>query len=269
MYTRIRHRARHLLMISIVLSALVLTACQMVVAPTPQAQSSELPPGPTKVYEVKTPAKDATEPFEVIQVVLDFAPGAWTPHHTHGGQTFNTVLEGELTLNENDTEQVFKAGEGWSDTPDQLHAAGNNGTENARLLVTFFLPAGAQLTTVHEQEGSNELPPGPTKVYEMKTEAKDVAEQFEVLQVVLDFAPGAWTPVHTHGGQTFNTVLEGELTLRENDTEQVFKAGEGWSDTPDQMHAAGNEGTENARLLVTFFLPAGAKLTTVHENMDD
>jgi quercetin dioxygenase-like cupin family protein len=245
----------------------MLAACQMVVAPTPQAQSSELPPGPTKIYEVRTPAKDAKGPFEVIQVVLDFAPGAWTPHHTHGGQTFNTVLEGELTLNENDTEQLFKAGEGWSDTPDQLHAAGNAGTENARLLVTFFLPAGAQLTTVHEQEGSNELPPGPTKIYEMKTQAKDVAAQFEVLQVVLDFAPGAWTPVHTHGGQTFNTVLEGELTLRENDTEQVFKAGEGWSDTPEQMHAAGNEGTENARLLVTFFLPEGAQLTTVHADM--
>jgi quercetin dioxygenase-like cupin family protein len=148
-----------------------------------------------------------------------------------------------------------------------MHEAGNEGTENARLLVTFFLPLGAQLTTVHEQGSSNDLPPGPTKVYEMKTEAEDVAAQFEVIQVVLEFAPGAWTPMHTHGGQTFNTVLEGELTVRENDTEKIFKAGEGWSDTPDQMHAAGNDSTANARLWVTFFLPAGAQLTTVHENM--
>src|SRR5687768_5298946 len=69
------------------------------------------------------------------------------------------------------------------------------------------------------QATSNDLPPGPAKVYELKTAVQDPAAQFEVIQVVLDFAPGAWTPPHTHGGQTFNLVLDGELTLRENDTE--------------------------------------------------
>src|SRR4051812_4976356 len=191
----------------------MLFACQPVhpVTSTTQAASSDMPPGPTKLYEIKTAAKDPAAQFQVIEVVLDFAPGAWTPLHTHGGQTFNTVLEGEITMRENGTERVMKAGEGWSDTPDQVHQAGNNGTENARLLVTFLLPTGAQLTTVQQQAGSNKLPPGPSKVYEMATDSKDPATNFDVIQAVLDFAPGSWTPPHTHGGQTFNMVLDGEI----------------------------------------------------------
>ena len=38
--------------------------------------------------------------------------------------------------------------------------------------------------------------------------------QAEVVQLVVDFPPGAWTSWHTHGGQAINLVLEGEITLR-------------------------------------------------------
>jgi hypothetical protein len=81
--------------------------------------------------------------------------------------------------------------------------------------------------------------------------------------VLLDFAPGAWTPPHTHGGQTLNTVLEGGITLRENNTEKIFKPDEGWFATPEQVHAAGNAGLAKASLVVAFILPKGAQLTTV------
>src|SRR5262249_62416132 len=32
---------------------------------------------------------------EVVQLLVDFPPGAWTSWHTHGGQATNLVLEGE------------------------------------------------------------------------------------------------------------------------------------------------------------------------------
>lgn len=59
------------------------------------------------------------------------------------------------------------------------------------------------------------------------------------------------------------SVLEGEITLRENNNEKIFKPGEGWSDTPDQVHAAGNAGAAKASLAVAFLLPKGQQLTTV------
>jgi quercetin dioxygenase-like cupin family protein len=235
----------------------------LLVLPYNSAFGQPLPPGPTRVYESTIAVANPPAQGDLVQTVLDFAPGAWTPPHTHGGQTFNLVLVGEITLRENNTEQIFKPGEGWSDTPDQVHAAGNAGAAPARLLVTFLLPKEAPLTTVQQGESSQQPPPGPTKVYESRVALANPPTQADLIQVLLDFAPGAWTPPHTHGGQTLNTVLEGEITLRENNTEKIFKPGEGWSDTPDQVHAAGNAGAAKGSLAVAFLLPKGQQLTTV------
>jgi len=238
-------------------------ALLLLVAPCASAFGQPLPPGPTKVYESTIALANPPAQADLIQTVLDFTPGTWTPFHRHGGQAFNLVLAGEITLRENNTEKIFKPGEGWSDTPDQVHAAGNAGAAPARLLVTFLLPREAPLTTVQQGGSSQQPPPGPTKVYESKVAVAKVPAQGDLIQVLLDFAPGAWTPPHTHGGQTLNTVLEGEITLRENGADKALKPGEIWSDSPDQVHAAGNAGATKASLAVAFLLPKGAQLTTV------
>ena len=121
------------------------------------------------------------------------------------------------------------------------------------------------LTLPHNSAFGQPLPPGPTKVYESTIAVANSPARADLIQTVLDFAPGAWTPFHRHGGQAFSLVLSGEITRRENNTEKIFKPGEGWSDTPDQVHAAGNAGVTKARLLATFLLPKGAPLTTVQE----
>jgi quercetin dioxygenase-like cupin family protein len=243
-------------------------ACLAVIMILMLALSSSLafaqtPPGPAKVYESKITVANPPAQADLIQDVLDFAPGAWTPPHRHGGQAFNLVLAGEVTLRENNTEKVFKPGEGWSDTPDQVHAAGNNGAATARLFITFLLPREAPLTTVQQGGSTQSPPPGPTKIYESKIAIANVPQQADLIQVLLDFGPGIWTPPHSHGGPTLNTILDGEITLREDGTEKVFKAGEMWSDMPGHVHAAGNAGATKASLAVTFLLPQGAALTTV------
>src|SRR5712691_12538704 len=63
--------------------------------------------------------------------------------------------------------------------------------------------------------------------------------QAEVVQLVVDFPPGAWTSWHTHGGQAINLVLEGEITLRHGGLEQPHGAGLNWTDSTGQVHAAG------------------------------
>jgi quercetin dioxygenase-like cupin family protein len=112
------------------------------------ATSQELPPGPTTVGRLGYAVTDQPASFETIQMILDFAPGSWTPPHTHGGETFVTVLEGEVTVRQHGSETTYRAGEGWRELPGAVHAAGNMTHEKARVFVTFLLPEGAQLTTV-------------------------------------------------------------------------------------------------------------------------
>jgi quercetin dioxygenase-like cupin family protein len=114
---------------------------------------------------------------------------------------------------------------------------------------------------------SQELPPGPTPVYRSSFEVTNPPAHFDTINLVLDFAPGAWTPMHTHGGQGIVTVLEGELTHRPHGgEEQTFVAGESFTETPGHVHAAGNDTDATARVLFTILLPKGAELTTVVQN---
>ena len=62
--------------------------------------------------------------------------------------------------------------------------------------------------------------------------------QAEVVQLVVDFPPGAWTSWHTHGGQAINLVLEGEITLRHAGLQRPYRAGQAWTDSTGKVHAA-------------------------------
>jgi quercetin dioxygenase-like cupin family protein len=106
-------------------------------------------------------------PFEAIQLILEFAPGAETPLHSHGGPGLVTVLEGEVTHRPQETgeETVYSVGEFWLETPGMVHVASNAGQENARTAAIFLLPEGASLTIAQEGTSSGDMPPGPTVVY--------------------------------------------------------------------------------------------------------
>jgi quercetin dioxygenase-like cupin family protein len=225
--------------------------------------SAQVPPGPSVAHQAKFPATTPAGPFEVVQVIAEFAPGAWTPPHTHGGEVFVSVLEGEVTFRSMGSEQNFKVGETWTEQPGHFAAAGNAGTAKARLLATFVLPKGAQLTTNQEGISTQQLPPGPTTVYMSRGDAAMPSGPFEIVQLVLDFAASTWTPPHTHGGQGFVLVTEGEMTLRMMGMDHKYKAGESWVDIPDIVHAAGNDTPAKASLVASFVLPVGAALTTV------
>jgi quercetin dioxygenase-like cupin family protein len=171
----------------------------------------ELPPGPTAMY--RSDFVDAHR-FDVVQLILDFAPGAWTPLHTHGGLVYVTVLEGEMTVREvGSDEQVYGAGASWIEYPGVFAEVGNASTDGAQIFATFLLPEGAALTAVGDASTTHAAPPGPTTLHRSTFENARPLPAFDVVQLVLDFAPGAWTPLHTHGGEALVTVLAGELTL--------------------------------------------------------
>jgi LPXTG-motif cell wall-anchored protein len=226
----------------------------------------DLPPGPMTVHPLgRMPLQSGPGRFEEAQsLILDFAPGAWTPLHSHGGLTLVRVLEGEMTRRAHGVDDLFRAGEGWVEAPGDIHAAGNAGTALARVLVTFLLPAGAALTMV-EGTPSQAAPPGPTTTFQSRrVEVTTPAADFdEAATTVLGFAPGTWTPLHSHGGLTLVAVVEGEMTVRSGGRETVYRVGDLWIEPAGDVHAAGNATETDARVAVTFLLRRGAPVTTV------
>jgi quercetin dioxygenase-like cupin family protein len=130
------------------------------------------------------------------------------------------------------------------------------------VLATFVLTEGAPLTTV-EQTNSADAPPGPTTVTRSSLRLTEVPSTMNLVQVQLDFDPGAWTPAHWHGGPLLVTVLDGEVSMRQQGTERTFKKGELWIEYPGVVHAAGNKTSDTATVVVTFLMPRGGRLTSI------
>jgi quercetin dioxygenase-like cupin family protein len=85
--------------------------------------------------------------------------------------------------------------------------------------------------------------------------------------VEVDYAPGAASPPHKHAKSAFIRayVLSGEIESKVDDGEaRVYKAGEGWSETPGASHWVSRNAseTEPAKLLAVFVVDSGDKTLT-------
>jgi quercetin dioxygenase-like cupin family protein len=103
--------------------------------------------GPTVVSEAKFPITLGSGEYDLIIRVMDFPAGAGNPNHKHGGHVLVTVLSGEMTLREKGTEKIVKAGESWTENPGNIHAVINAGPVTARIVASFLIPKGAEITT--------------------------------------------------------------------------------------------------------------------------
>jgi quercetin dioxygenase-like cupin family protein len=103
-------------------------------------------PRPFVSYQFKTDVQPMTEPYDVAQLVQDFAPGAATPFHTHPGIVLVTVLSGAITFNVNGGETVYKEGESFVEVPNQVAQARNAGSVPARVMASFLIAPGAPLS---------------------------------------------------------------------------------------------------------------------------
>jgi quercetin dioxygenase-like cupin family protein len=106
-------------------------------------------PRPTTSYQFRTDVGPMTDPFDVVQQGLEFAPGAATPWHTHPGVVMVTVLAGELTFNVNGVDTVYREGESFVEVPNQLAQARNASGTPTRVMASYLIPQGAPLSSPH------------------------------------------------------------------------------------------------------------------------
>jgi quercetin dioxygenase-like cupin family protein len=57
---------------------------------------AQQPPAPVPLLEKRFEATAPSGPYDLLLLVLDLAPGAEAPTHSHGGAVFLSVLEGTL-----------------------------------------------------------------------------------------------------------------------------------------------------------------------------
>ena len=83
----------------------------------------------------------------------------------------------------------------------------------------------------------------------------------EVVQVRVDFAPGAIAPAHSHPGEEIAHVIEGLLEYRlEGRPAVTLKAGEALFIPAGAIHSARNVGGGNAAELATYVVEKGKPL---------
>lgn len=243
---------------------ILLTGCMPIQPPAAPADAAS---GAAAV--VSSPVAELVGEFELVQLIVDFPPGTWTPSHTHGGMLLVTVLKGEQTVrDEQGNEKIYKAGESFTETPGEYLEIGNAGQELVTVSAAALLPKGAALSTTKEGIKTDNAPPGPTTVYKNVMPVTKALGEFELVQLVVDFPAGTWTPAHTHGGELLVTVLNGEQTVRdEQGAEKIYKAGEAFIEIPGEYLEIGNAGQDLVTVSALALLPKGAQLSTTKEGV--
>ncbi len=249
----------------IVLFVLLLAGCRPVQAPAAPAAAA----ASGGVAAAAGPIAELAGEFELVQLVVDFPPGTWTPSHTHGGNVLVTVLNGEQTVRDQQgNEKTYKVGESFTETPGEYLEIGNAGEELVTVSAVALLPKGAALSTTKEGITTDDAPPGPTTLYQARLPVTEPLGEFELVQLVVDFPSGTWTPAHTHGGNLLVTVLNGEQTVRdEQGNEKTYKVGESFTETPGEYLEIGNAGETPVTVSAVALLPKGQKLSTTKEGV--
>ena len=220
-------------------------------------------PGPTVPYRDSYPITVVAGDYDLVYRVLDFAPGAGIPLHYHGGPTAMVEVDGELTLQSHDgSERKLKPADTANEQAGAHHVMVNTSTAGARILVMMLLPKGAQVTTVVDTATKM---PGPTVTFKGSYPITPVAGEYDLVNNVLEFAPGAEVPLHYHGGPAVIVGMDGELTLRAGGHEHTLKPGDLDTQAAGAQHVMQNMGAGSARALFGVLLPKGAKLTTLVE----
>jgi quercetin dioxygenase-like cupin family protein len=122
----------------------------------------------------------------------------------------------------------------------------------------LFVGSGLAMNLAHAQQSGI----GRTDVLR-----HDLAENGrELIQVRVDFAPGAAFGMHTHPGEEVAYVLEGSLEYQlEGKPPVTLKAGDSLFIPAGTPHAARNVGSVNAAELATYLVDKGKPLVVLRQ----
>jgi len=111
------------------------------------ASADEAPKPKMTVKVLMKTTVSGDESREAIVGVGEFPPGASTGRHTHPGDEYATVLEGELEIVvDGQPVRHVKAGEAYHNERDVVHETRNAGTVAAKVVSTFVIAKGQPIS---------------------------------------------------------------------------------------------------------------------------
>jgi quercetin dioxygenase-like cupin family protein len=125
----------------------------------------------------------------------------------------------------------------------------------------LFVGSGLALPMAQAQQSENQMaqPLGIGRTEVMRHDLGEIGR--EVIQVRVDFAPGAAFGMHTHPGEEVAYVLEGSLEYQfEGKLPITLKTGDSLFIPAGTPHAARNVGSVNAAELATYLVEKGKPL---------
>ena len=128
-------------------------------------------------------------------------------------------------------------------------------------IVAGLFAVGSQATSVFAQD----MPPGVSVAAKGAFTPPVGLGAFQAMTYVIDIAPGAAFPLHSHPGRSEVLILQGSLTQHPADgVTKVYHAGDSFMEEPGAVHSVSNDGSEPVRLVWTLLLPEGAQPIEVH-----
>jgi len=127
-----------------------------------------------------------------------------------------------------------------------------------------FLLVAAVAATLGTTLSAGQEPPRPSQRFLSTFPVSAAPAQYELVEQILGFPPGAATRLHQHGGRAFVTVLEGQVIRREGDIESAFGPGQTFIEEAGAFHTVSNKGTVRARVFASFLLSPGQPQTINH-----
>ena len=135
--------SHHLMKAMRVMATAALMTVSVLALPGAQAQPSGITRTDLQRHDLSIPGR------EVVQVRVDFAPGAAFPRHTHPGEEIINVLEGSLEYEvEGKPPVTLKAGDVLFIPAGTIHSAKNVGSGNGAELATYVVEKGKPLLTL-------------------------------------------------------------------------------------------------------------------------
>ena len=249
----IRPTRRHSLFRGLSLAALALSGG--LYGLVTEAGAQEPPPLIRSTTSAARALTDSPRQHDLMQVLLEFAPGAATASHRVNGRGIFTVVSGEITrIEEGGDTKVFKAGETFpEDDSDHFDVDANRGSVPARLLATFLLQPGAEPLIVD----TNAPPPSkePTFVAVARTTVGTIPAAFTLSHTIGEVSPGFAVALHTHDGWHMLTTLSGQATNRVNG---VVQTGQTFVHGPHDVHEAANTSNAISTYMSASINPQGA-----------
>ena len=208
--------------------------------------TGNVPPPPTVIAQAQAPITVEAGDYILVGLSPILAPGEYVGQHSHRGPDLIVVFEGEVIEQEPGGDRTVKSGESWINQRGEVHSVTNPGDTKARLWASLLLP-----------KGDTSLTPSAQLPLNVK------AGEYNLVGLVLDFAPGSGLQEQYHGGDALFYVMDGEITLLENGATKQVKTFRSWTEVPDAVYSVTNASGKNARVAISILLPRGAEETTL------